>query len=397
MRERDAGRPMIGQFISTPSWASGTSDPKSPPLGLNLAVDDPRNLWAAWVGACVKRFAGVIDAWVMWNEPDVWSDENHARQWMGSVEQYYQLLKVGYLAAKRANPSASVLMAGMTYWWDAAYGREQYFERVLRLAAADPSAGANNWYFDAAVLQLYNDPRALFDGPRIFQDLMRRHGLLKPKPVWVNETNAVPWDDPAAPLSRAHFRATQSEQASFLVQAIAYALAGGANRVAVFKMLDDARLKKNVEQAFGMVRADAETSTRPVFRTFQVLRREMANASRAQLVDEGSINRVYLEQPALGRRMTALWNTSPQPREALIPALGAAAEAMDKFGQTRPLSVAEDGYIHVTLAGATANTIPGYPNSYFIGGEPVLVLEPLSVGYEPYAPTLANLPLPGQR
>ena len=95
--------------------------------------------------------------------------------------------------------------------------------------------------------------------------------------------------------------------------------------------------------------------------------------------------------------MTALWNTSPQPREALIPALGAAAEAMDKFGQTRPLSVAEDGYIHVTLAGATANTIPGYPNSYFIGGEPVLVLEPLSVGYEPFAPTLANLPLPGQR
>jgi hypothetical protein len=73
--ERDAGRPMIGQFISTPSWASGTSDPKSPPLGLNLAVDDPRNLWAAWVGACVKRFAGVIDSWVMWNEPDVWSDE----------------------------------------------------------------------------------------------------------------------------------------------------------------------------------------------------------------------------------------------------------------------------------------------------------------------------------
>jgi hypothetical protein len=80
----------------------------------------------------------------------------------------------------------------------------------------------------------------------------------------------------------------------------------------------------------------------------------------------------------------------------VIPALGTTADAMDKFGATRPLTVAEDGHIHITLARATANTIPGYPDSYFIGGEPVLVLEPLTDGYEPIAPTVANLPLPGQ-
>src|SRR5262249_41284988 len=119
-RELAAGRPMIGQFISTPSWASGTSDPKSPPLGLELPLDDPRNVWASWVRAVVGRFGGIIDTWVMWNEPDVWSDENHARQWTGSVEQYYRLLKVGYLAAKSANPRAQVQFAGLTYWWDAA-------------------------------------------------------------------------------------------------------------------------------------------------------------------------------------------------------------------------------------------------------------------------------------
>jgi hypothetical protein len=396
-REREAGRPMIGQFMSTPSWASGTSDPKSPPLGLEHPADDPRNVWATWVGSVARRYAGVIDTWVMWNEPDVWSDENHARQWLGTVEQYYRLLKVGYQAAKHANPRANVLMAGMTYWWDAAYGREQYFERVLRLMTADPSAQANDWYFDGAVLQLYNDPRGLFDAPRIFREIMTKHGLQRPKPVWVNEFNAIPWDDPAAPLSRAHFRATQDEQASFMLQAIAYALAGGVERVAVFKMLDDSPIKKNVEQAFGLVRADETMSPRPAFRTFQLLRQQMAPTARAQCIDEGPINRVYLEQPALGRRMTAIWNTSAQEREALIPALGSSAEAMDKFGQIRPLSVAGDGHIHVTLPRATANTIPGFPDSFFIGGEPLLVLEPLVEGYEPFAPTLANLPPPGQR
>jgi hypothetical protein len=392
-RERAAGRPVVGQFMATPSWASGTRDPKSPPLGLFLPPNDPSNLWATWVRSVVGRFEGLIDTWAMWNEPDVWSDENHARQWTGSVEEYYQLLKVGYLAAKSADPRTTVLMAGMTYWWDVGYGRELYFERLLRLAAADPSARDNNWYFDAAVLQMYNNPRGLFDAPRIFRDLMRQRGLAKP--IWVNETNVVPWDDPQAPLTRAHFRATQDEQANYLVQAVAYALASGVERLAVYKMLDDSPLIKNVEQAFGMVRADGAQSVRPIFRTFQMLHRQVAPTTRAQLVDEGPLNRVYLEQPTLNRRMTVIWSTDPQAREALLSPLGSSAEVMDKFGTVRPLEIDPDGHIRVTLSPATANTIPGAPDVYFIGGEPLLVLEPLPTDYEPLAPTYANLPVAG--
>jgi hypothetical protein len=224
---------------------------------------------------------------------------------------------------------------------------------------------------------------------------MARFGMAKP--VWVNETNVVPWDDDAAPLTRAHFRATQDEQASFLVQALAYALAGGVQRVAVYKMLDDSPILKNVDQAFGMVRADAQLSPRPVFRTFQMLRHELADAARAQLIDEGVANRVYLEQPALGRRVTVLWNTSAHDRIVDLLALGDSAQALDKFGRTRSLDVSSDGHIVVTLVRATANTIPGAPEAYFIGGEPVLVVEPLPSGYTPYAPTFANLPPPMQR
>ena len=395
-RERDAGRPMIGALMSTPSWASGTSDPKSPPLGLDLALDDIDNVWASWVASMVSRFAGLIDTWVIWNEPDVWSDDNHARQWTGSLEQYYQLLRVGYVVAKATNPAARVLLAGLTYWWDAAYGRDQYFERLLRLMSADASARANNFYFDAAVLQLYNNPRGLFDGPRIFRQLMAEYGIVPAKPVWVDETNVVPWDDPVAPLTRAHFRATQDEQANYLVQAVAYALAGDVARLAVFKMVDDSPLIKNVEQAFGMVRADESHSVRPIFRAFQMLRREMTPTTRAQLVDEGLVNRVYLEQRALGRRMTVLWNCSPTPRAVRVAALGASASRMDRLGATSPLSVAADGHINVTLAPATASTVPGYPDAYFIGGEPTIVLEPLPDSYTPFAPTYGNLPAPGQ-
>ena len=395
-RERSAGRPVVGVLMSTPSWASGTSDPKSPPLGLDLALDDVNNVWATWVANIVARFEGLIDTWVVWNEPDVWSDDNHARQWTGTLEQYYQLLRVAYVAAKTANPSALVLLAGLTYWWDAAYGREQYFERLLRLMSADPKAPDHNFFFDGAVLQLYNNPRGLFDGPRIFHELMREYGLRSSKPVWVNETNVVPWDDPVAPLPREHFRATQDEQANYLVQAVAYALAGDVARLAVFKMVDDSPLVKNFDQAFGMVRADDGHSARPIFQAFQALRREMAPTSRVQLVDEGPVNRVYLEQRALARRMTVLWNSSPVARKTLIKALGTRAQRMDRFGAVSPLSVADDGYIAVTLAPATANTVTGFPDAYFIGGEPSIVVEPLPDNYAPLAPTSWNFPAPGQ-
>jgi hypothetical protein len=392
--ERLAGRPMIGALMSAPSWATGTDDPKSPPQGLDLTLDDPKNVWATWVRGVAERFAGAIDTWVIWNEPDVWSDDNHARQWTGSLAQYYQLLKTGYLTARSANPNARVLLAGLTYWWDAAYSREQFLERLLRLMSADVSARAHNWYFDAAVLQLYNNPRGLFDAPRIFGDLMRAHGL-EGKPVWVNETNVVPWDDPVAPLTPDHFRATQDEQANYLVQAVAYGLAGGVARLAVYKMVDDSPLLKHVEQAFGMVRADETLSVRPIFHAFQMLRRELAPTSRAQLVDEGPITVVFLEQPALGRRLSVAWNVSPTPRSVSIAALGTSAQLMDRFGAVQPLDIADHGHIQVTLAPATANTVLGFPNAYFIGGAPAIVIETLPDKYTPLEPTYANLPAPG--
>lgn len=70
---------------------------------------------------------------------------------------------------------------------------------------------------------------------------------------------------------------------------------------------------------------------------------------------------------------------------------------MDRFGAVTPLNVGDDGHIDVTLAPATANTIPNVPDLYFIGGEPTLVIEPLPDNYAPFAPTYGNLPEPAQQ
>jgi hypothetical protein len=384
--ERAAGRPVVGLLIGTPGWASGVRAVTAPPRGLDLPLDDPRNVWATWVRTVTGRFAGRVDAWVIWNEPDVWSGASGDRQWSGTPGEYYRLLKAAYLSAKSVDPGARILMAGLTYWWDEEYGREQYFRRILQEAAADPSAPAHGWYFDGAVLQLYNNPRALLEVPARFREMMRPYGL--EKPIWVNEANVVPWDDPSSPLPRTDYRATLDEQSSYLVQATAYALAAGVERLAVYKLRDDDDLdRKPVPRAYGLVRNDSDHTLRPIARTFKVLADELAPTSRAQLVDDGPIRRVYLEQPSRARRLTIVWNMDAESIDVELPALGSRAQAMDKLGRLWPLAIDEDGWLRVAARGATANTLPGFPDGYFIGGEPVIVVEPLPPSYQPYAPT----------
>lgn len=121
-----------------------------------------------------------------------------------------------------------------------------------------------------------------------------------------------------------------------------------------------------------------------------MLSREFAETTRAQLVDDGPIRRVYLEQPTKARRLTVIWNMGAVPVEVQVPALGRWALAMDKSGQRSMLSIDAARQIRLTARGATANTLPGYPDGYFIGGEPIVLIEPLSEGYRPFAPTLRD-------
>ena len=46
--------------------------------------------------------------------------------WLGSDEEFAQLMKVGYLAAKKANPNAIVSFPGTSYWVDVNSNRALY-------------------------------------------------------------------------------------------------------------------------------------------------------------------------------------------------------------------------------------------------------------------------------
>lgn len=397
-RELAAGRRVVGLLINTPHWASSNGESTGVPHGLWLSPDDPGNLWATFCRQIAEHYRGRIDDWIIWNEPDIWNPGVETFTWSGSVEEFYQLQKTAYVAIKRSNPGATVALPGLTYWWDHQYGRPQFFQRFLDLAAADPSAPANNWYFDVATLHLYNEPAGLFRVSRLYHNLMQQRGF--DRPIWIAETNVAPWDDPANPLWAGNFRATLDEQAAYVIQAFAAGLASGADRLSVYSMADG-DVPPGGEQ-MGLIRADG--SARPAFTAYQVALQQFAGASGGQMGVEGDVIQVRLNRGSA--LLTVVWNMSPAPVGVPIAASVPRATAIDKWGGERILEAA-DGAYWLELEPATAATVPHAPAARMIGGNPIILVEdggalpnvppppgPPSAPIEQPPPIIQDAPLP---
>jgi len=360
--ELAAGREVIGMLSNPPDWANGGQGPAGVPNGLYLPYNDTHNLWGQFVMKIAARYRGRIDRWVIWNEPDVWSEEQPGYTWKGTVEEFYQLLKVGYLAAKEGNPDCKVHLCGLTYWWDKEHNREQYFNRLLDLIVKDPTAPANNYYFDVVTLHLYFRSQSVYDIVQEFRKMMAAHGI--DKPIWINETNAPPSQDPQDPVPNAVFHVTLDEQASFLIHAFALGIAAGAERIAVYKLIDRPKAPGSLEP-YGLYREDE--SKRPGFYAYQVVTTYFAGFRTASLEQKGPIQIVTIDRG--GATTTVVWTNSHEPQVYALPAIAEQAQLIDKLGNVRVMAPLNGRY-DLPLEGAVC-THPGC----IIGGSPWVIVE----------------------
>ena len=125
------GRQVVGLLIGVPEWAR---DENKLPTGLWLPHDDPDNSWANFVREVVGRYNGRINHWIIWNEPDIADPSALGHTWDGSVEDFIQLQRVAYLAAKEMNPDVVIHLPAFTHFWD-----PTYFGRFLATLTADSS------------------------------------------------------------------------------------------------------------------------------------------------------------------------------------------------------------------------------------------------------------------
>ncbi len=377
-----AGREVVGLIIASPGWALAQFGGKNVPSGLDLPVDDPNNLWAVFVRRLVARHPE-IRHWIIWNEPDIWGTD--FQSWGGDAESFARLLKVAYLAAHEANPDVIIHLPAVTHWWDANYGRELFIRRLLTALQADPEAAAHGYYFDAFTLHLYFNPDTLYDLPQLYYGILAEYGITD-KPLWIVETNAPPSDDPAWPIpgNAPRFRITQEDQANFVLEGFAMALAGGAQRIGFYKMRDLESDRVNPEP-FGLVRLDG--SRRPAFTAWQTATRYLAGFRRAKLLRRDAAGVVQVARA--GGWTTVVWARGPEPVEVDVPAHAAAARLVNWRGEVRTVA-ATGGSYHLTLP-ASPCTQPANP--CLIGGETYLIVEGgVSSGFVPAASGASSTP-----
>ena len=387
LERRPAGAP---QLAAAPAADSAISAATSPPSGLYNSVfadgsDVPdagkavnaNNPWARFVATTVARYNGRVSVWEMWNEPDF------SAFWSGSVSDYVRLLKVGYLAAKAANPTATVLVGGMMYWqWVNTYGTEHAWLRsFLTELDRDPARATSGYYFDGIPWHWYSRPADILQRTVSARAILAQHGITG-KAMWVNEANAPACGEPPvyAPCARPgdagynYMRdgykgsATSDEQAAFVIQAAAYGLAAGLDRFFMFQHYDDGN-----GEAFGLFRNDG--SERPAYQAYQVAARYLRGASSATRYTLGDYEQILgdADQGGVRQRVAVVWKRTAGAGEVRVPGAGSAL-VVTQSGQTWTAYTSGDAFV-LSLAGATDNrNFSGDVNDYIIGGTPLVLI-----------------------
>ena len=388
------GVTMAGILIYTPQWASPWPEkgrPVDPPRGLDLKYDDANNYWGQFVRKVVDRHRGVVDHWIIWNEPDLYTP-GLRYTFDGSFEQYAQLQKVAYLNAKEVNPKSKVILGGFAYWWDKEHGRPPFLGPFLEVIGRDPDRAKNNHYFDIVSVHTYTAPLNSFTEPWIMRDILDLRGMKKP--IWIGESNVIPHDDLYNKLGAGHVRASLDEQASYVIQAMAMAVAADVERYAVYKATDEKA--ENDTELWGMIRNNG--TTKPSYVAFQVGAKYFANVKSAifswsgndkptradyKEVVESNVTRTQFVWPAQvsqvamergDHRTVVAWNTSPEQVTHKIAAYAKKATLVYKDGKTQTIEP-KNGFYSIDLEPSTHNADPRDPSIYLIGGDPVIVDE----------------------
>jgi len=370
-----AGREVVGLVVNTPPWALKDGNKAGVPAGMELPADNPQNLWATFLRKLVTQYAGRVNHWIIWNEPDIWDSKYGGQTWGGSVDEFLQFQRLAYTGAKSANPNAVIHLAGFTYWWDANYNRVPFFKRFLDALQNDPNAAANNYYFDVATVHQYFRTDVVYDLTLWHHTMMRAYGF--DKPVWLVETNAAPSLDPTWLAPDSQFKITLDEQAAFIVQVFAMGIAAGAERVAVYKMADTPGDKAANPEPFGLVRMDG--SQRPAFRAFQLAATYLVGFRSATVDRRDEVAQVTVDRG--GKTTTVLWSRVAAPQRASLGARAGSALIVDtRTGATWTLGAAGGQYT-LDLPGSICTQVAG--GSCLIGGWPILVVEQGSGGAAP--------------
>jgi beta-xylosidase len=166
----ERGLKVMVMFWMTPDWANGGA-------GSRVGPSDPR-AYAEAIEWASQRWAGKVQAWEVWNEPNLDSF------WRGADPgKYVDLLCPAYQAVGRGNPAAKVVFGGVVHN-DDAWIREAYAEGAkgcFDVMATHPYVGPS----DAAPTSGSGEEIWHFSHLAAVRRVMLNHN--DAKPIWATE------------------------------------------------------------------------------------------------------------------------------------------------------------------------------------------------------------------
>lgn len=190
---QNQGLRVIARIGFVPDWARPTDQEYTSTL--NTLTPEFYADFAEFAADFAARYAGVIDHFIIWNEP------NLAFEWgFQAVDplNYVELLRTVYPAVKRANPDAVILAAPLAPTLEPR-GSPNGLNDLLYLEALYQNGAAN--YFDALAIHTYGFTHAADDPPAADVLNFRRAELLRAimirygdedTPAYITETG---WND----------------------------------------------------------------------------------------------------------------------------------------------------------------------------------------------------------
>lgn len=349
-----------------------------PPQNLNqpVFVDgaiNPQNYWGYFVYNVVQHFDGAtlgdpalqVETWEIWNEPEwdfFWANTSSA------TDDYCRLLKVAYQAIKGdgetagAHPTATVLFGGLHYW-----ANPSFYVDVLDCLASDPEGAAHNYFFDVMSVHFYSRSDNTYDQVNLIKSELADRGM-GDHPIWLTETGAPLYGDASPgqiPLDKWDYSLSIDEEAAYVIQSYANALAAGVQRYYFFRAHDE-----HMAEPHGLIRNDK--SLRPAYVAYQVAARYLQRENQATRVTTGEHTRVSLWGTARGK-VSVVWNRTPHPVTYTLPAAMPTATRVDRWGVTQTIS-ATNGVYTLSLPLATANLVSD-THDYIVGGDPLILVE----------------------
>ncbi|MFA6027485.1 MAG: cellulase family glycosylhydrolase [Patescibacteria group bacterium] len=247
---------VLGLITYSSSWASSNAgDPDYEYYPPDMTA------WSDYVSNVAARYAGKVDTWEIWNEP------NYDGFWKSNEENYVSYLEEASNKIKQANPNAKVVLGGMS-------GADtDFLNRIYELTPeTDP--------FDIVAAHPYRvvddnfnySPEQTTDGLNTLtvdlesmRAVMRDNGD-KDMPIWLTEFGWTTYDNGVS----------EEKQTDYLMRGYAGAFANSqVRKIFWYTFRDDSDNTAYLESSFGLARNDY--TAKPALAAFKFMQEKLTD------------------------------------------------------------------------------------------------------------------------